>query len=66
MGDGKAVVVVSLWHEWVGDTRGSGIVSSASGVLGMSVVRGMREVGEVCEICMCLARSGVGCEGVIG
>ena len=28
----------------------------------MSVVRGMRGVGGVCEMCMCLARGGVGGE----
>ena len=32
----------------------------------MSVVRGMRRVGEVCETCMCLARGRVGAEGVRG
>ena len=51
-------------HEYVGDTRGSGIVSSAPDVTGMSVVRGMRGVGGVCEMCMCLDRGGVGEEGV--
>ena len=45
--------------EHVGGTRGSGIVSSAADVLWMSVVRGMRGVGGVCEMCMCLARGGV-------
>ena len=40
-------------HEYVGGTRGSGIVSCAADVLGMSVMRG---VGGVCEICMCLAQ----------
>ena len=34
--------MVSAGHEYVGDTRGSGIVSSVADVLGMSVVRGMR------------------------
>ena len=29
----------------------------------MSVVRGMRGVGGVCEMCMCLARGGIGGEG---
>ena len=37
----------------VGSTRGSGIVSSAADLLWMS------GVGGVCEMCMCLARSGV-------
>ena len=40
VGDGWSVVVVSAGH--VGGTRGSCIVSSASDVLWMSVVRGMR------------------------
>ena len=46
-------------------TRGSSIVSNAAGVLWMSVVRGMRGIGEVCEMCMCLARGCVGGKGVI-
>ena len=46
--------MVSAGH--MGGTRGSGIVSSAAYVLWMSVVRGMRGVGGVCEMCMCLAR----------
>ena len=41
----------------VGGTRGSGIVSSAVDVLWM------RGVGEMCEMCMCLARGCVGGEG---
>ena len=41
-------------------TRDSGIVYNAADVLWMSVVRGMQGVGEVCEMCMCLARGGVG------
>ena len=49
-----------------GGTRGYGIVSSAADVLWMSVVRGMRGVDGVCEKCMCLARSGVGGQGVSG
>ena len=64
MGDGCGVVVVSAWH--VGGTRGSGILSSAADVLWMSVVRGMRGVGGVCVMCMCLARGGVGGAGVSG
>ena len=43
--------------------RGSGGLSSTSDVLEMSVVRG---VGGVCGMCMCLARGGVGGEGVSG
>ena len=49
-------VVVSTWH--VGGTRGSGIVSSTADVIWMNVVRGMRRVGGVCQLCMCLARVG--------
>ena len=56
--------MVSSRH--VGGTRGSSIVSSAADVLWMSVVRGMRGVDGVCEMCMCLARGGVGGEGVSG
>ena len=44
----------------VGCTRGSGIVSSAADVLWMSVVHGMRRVGGVCEMWVCLPRDGVG------
>ena len=47
--------MVSAVH--VGGTRGTGIVSRVSDVLWM------RGVGEVCEMCMCLARGGVGGEG---
>ena len=38
-------------------------MSSAVDVVVMSVVRGMRGVGGVCALCMCLARGGVGGEG---
>ena len=38
-------------------TRGSGVLSSTGDVLEMSVVRGD---GGVCDMCMCLARGGVG------
>ena len=31
--------------------------------LDISVVRGVRGVGGVCEMCKCLAQGGVGCEG---
>ena len=41
-------------------TRGSGVLSRTCDVLEMSVVRG---VGGVCDMCMCLARGGVGGEG---
>ena len=36
---------------------------SADGILGMRLVREMRAVGGVCEMCMCLAQGGVGGEG---
>ena len=41
-------------------TRGSCVLSSTGDVLEISVVRG---VGGVCDMCMCLARGGVGGEG---
>ena len=41
-------------------TRGSGVMSNTGDVLEISVVRG---VGGVCDMCMCLARGGVGGEG---
>ena len=58
------MVVVTAGH--VGGILGSGIVSSAADVLWISVVRGMRGGGGMCEMCMCLARCGVGGDGVIG
>ena len=48
--------MVSAGH--VGGTRGLGIVSSTADVLWMSVMRGMRGIGGVCE--MRLALGGVG------
>ena len=42
---------------YMGGTRGSGVLPSAGDILEMSVVRG---VGGVCDMCMCLARGGVG------
>ena len=42
--------MVSARH--VGGTLGSGIVSSAADMLWMSVVRGMKGVGVVCEMCI--------------
>ena len=55
VGDVGCVVVVSAGQ--IDGTRGSGIVSSGADVLGMSVVRGVRGIGGVCKICMCLARA---------
>ena len=40
-------------------TRGSGVLSSTGDVL-------VRGVGGVCDMCMCLARGGVGGEGLSG
>ena len=57
-------VVVSTGH--VGETRSSGIVSSAADVLWMSMVCEMRVVGGLCGMCMCLARCVVGREGESG
>ena len=54
MGSGGGVVVVS---ECMGGTRGSGLLCSTGDVLEMSVVRG---VGGLCDMCMCLARGGMG------
>ena len=48
VGGGGGEVVVSAGH--VGGIRGSGIVSSVADVLGMSVVRGVRGGGGVCEM----------------
>ena len=56
VGSGGGVVAVSAC---MSGTRGSGILSSTGDVLEMSVVR---NVGGVCDMCMCLARSGVGGE----
>ena len=54
MGDEGSVVVVSAGHEYVGGTHGSCIVSSTADVLGMSVVRMMKGVDGVCEMCNCV------------
>ena len=61
MVDVGGVVGVSAGYEYVGGTRGSCIVSSAADVLGLS---GMKGVGGVCEMCMCLNRVAVGVMGV--
>ena len=47
VGSGGVVVAVSAC---MSDTRGSGVLSSTSDVIEMSVVRG---VGGVCDMCMC-------------
>ena len=66
VGDGGSMVAVSAGHEYVGGICGSGILSSAADVLGIGVLHGMRGVGGMCELCMCLVRGGVGGEGVSG
>ena len=55
---GGGVVAVSAC---MSGTRGSGVLSSTGDVLEISVVRG---VGGVWDMYMCLARGGVGGEGV--
>ena len=57
VGSGRGVVAVSVY---MGGTRGSGVLISAGDVLEM------RGVGGVCDMCMCLARGGMGCVGVTG
>ena len=54
VGSGGGMVAVSAY---MGGTRGSDVLPSAGDVLEMSVVRG---VGGLCDMCMCLARGGVG------
>ena len=66
VGGGEGVIAVIAGHEYGGCTRVSGIVCSAADVLGMSVVRQLRGVGGVCEMCMRLARGGVGGEWIRG
>ena len=53
VGFGGGVVAVSAC---MSGTRGSGVLSSTGDVL-------VRGVGEACDMCMCLARGGVGGEG---
>ena len=53
VGSGGGVFVVSVC---MSGTRGSGVLSSTGDML-------VRGVGGVCDMCMCLARGGVGGEG---
>ena len=60
---GAGDTAMLLWgadEVWLWLVQGSGIVSSAPDVLWMSVVRGMRGIGGVCEMgmCMCVFRLG--------
>ena len=57
VGSGGSVVVVSAC---MSGTRSLGVLSSTGDVFEMSLVRG---VCGVCDMCMCLARGGVGGEG---
>ena len=58
VGDGEGACRACGWYTWFR------YLSNAADVLGIySVVRGMRGVGGACEMCMCLARGGVGGEG---
>ena len=55
------VMAVLVWDtcgcgECMSGTRGSGVLSSTGDVL-------VRGIGGVCDMCMCLARGGVGGEG---
>ena len=52
------MVAVDAGCECIGGTCGSDFVSTAEDVLEMRVVREVRGVGEVWEMCMCLARAG--------
>ena len=58
VGDEGGVVVVSAGNECMGGTRGSDVMSSAYDVIEVSVVCGIRGVGGMCKMCMCLARGG--------
>ena len=60
VGSGGGVVAV---RAYMCGTRGSCVLSSAGDVQEMCVVRG---VCGVCDMCMCLARGGVGGVGVSG
>ena len=57
---------MSAGHEYVGDTRGLCNMFNAADVLGISVGRGMKGVGGVCDMGMCLARGDVGGEWITG
>ena len=69
--EGARVTAMLVWgteEVWLGRVQGmsmwvvhvvSCIVSNAADVLGVRVVRGMKGVGGVCEMCMSLVRGGV-------
>ena len=54
------MVVISTRCVFMVDTCGPGVVSSTYDMLEISVVHGVRGVGGVCEMCMCLAQCWVG------
>ena len=60
VGAGVSVFSVSAGCDYMGGTRGAGVVSNADDVLQVYAVRGVRGAGGVCEICICLVRDGVG------
>ena len=51
-GGGEDAVSAGCVYMYMGSRRGSGVVPSADDVLQMSVVRGVRGVGIVCEMCI--------------
>ena len=53
VGSGDCVIAVSTY---IGGTHSSGVLSSSA----CDVVSVVRAVGGVCDMCMCLARDGVG------
>ena len=53
---------MSAGCEYMGGSRRSGAVSSAVGVLEMSMARGVRSVGVVCKMRICWTRDVVGAE----
>ena len=70
-GDGNAgvrvdrgVVAGSAGCEYICDTCGSVFLSTSDDVLEMSVLRGVKGGDGVCEMCMGLARNGVGGEWI--
>ena len=60
------VVAVNTGCECIGGTHCSSVLSSADDVLEVSVVHAVRGIGELCEMCMCLARDEAGSEWVWG
>ena len=63
VGSGRCGCGSGAGCEYMGCTRGSGVVSTSDDVLEMSVVRGVRGVCGMCEMCV-FATGGVGGLGV--